>query len=264
MHFFIKTLTGAFALLPALHAGACEKTVRWYDDPPYSFRAPDGNISGFDVEMVREAFRRMGCHAKFVNMPWARAMVELEAGRLDVLPSIFRSSERDKFAYFSIASMQSPNVLYIAPAAQAAYHLTKLSDILGTRFRLGVQIGVSYGTEFELLKSDPRFRENYVPVTLRLAAWKMMERGRIDGIIADEASARFELEQLGLERALQQNMLVVSTSTAMVAFSKRTTSPQFVNLFNKSLAAMIADGQYRFIRNRHLRCPTSVKVLGCS
>lgn len=264
MRIFIKSVVSAFGLLLALQAVACDKTVRWYDDPPYSFRTSDGSVGGFDVELIREAFGRMGCRAWFVNMPWARALIELESGRLDVLPSIFLSPERDEFAYFSIASLQSPNVLFIAPTARAKYRVNQLNDILGTQFRLGVQIGVSYGAKFELLKSDPRFRENYVPVTLRRSAWKMMELGRLDGIIADEASASFELKELGLNAQFQPSILVVSTSTAMVAFSKRTTSPQFVRSFNETLERMFADGKYRAIRDRYLSCSTNVKLLGCS
>ena len=67
----------SMALLPALPAHACSKTVRWFDDAPYSFRAPNGHVAGFDVELTREVLRRIGCQAVFVEMPWARALVQL-------------------------------------------------------------------------------------------------------------------------------------------------------------------------------------------
>ncbi len=254
----------ALALLPALHANACSKTVRWYDDEPYSFRAADGKISGFDVDLTREALRRTGCTAVFVEMPWARALVELESGRLDILPSSFRNPQREAFAHFSIPSLQSQNVLYVGPKARAAYRLHKLDDMVGTQFRLGVQIGVSYGDKFDVLKANPHFKGNQVPVTLRRKAWKMMEMGRIDGMIADEASAALELRQLGLDASLKPSGVIVSTTTANVAFSKRSVSQQFVASFNKSLRSMFADGEYRKIRSRYLRCPSVHKVLGCT
>ncbi len=90
-----------------------------------------------------------------------------------------------------------------------------------------------------------------------------MEMGRIDGLIADEASAALELKQLGLAHILKPSAVVVSTNTARVAFSKRTVSPQFVMSFNKALQSMIADGQYRKIRERYLSCPANARVLGC-
>ncbi len=253
----------ALTLLPALHAQGCSKTVRWYDDAPYSFRAADGRISGFDADLMREALKRTGCTAVFVEMPWARALAQLEAGRLDVLPSSFRTAPREAFAHFSIPALQSHNVLYMGPAARAGYPLARLDAMLGTRFRLGVQIGVSYGATFDTLKADPRFRQNEVLVTLRRNAWKMMELGRIDGMIADEASATLELRQLGLDEIIRPSGLVVSTSTATIAFSKRTVSRQFVAEFNTALASMFADGAYRTIRQRYLPCPAGRKVLGC-
>ena len=262
----VRYFVGIMAMvsMQAFDAHACEKKVRWYDDAPYSYRAPDGEVAGFDGDLARAALRRIGCRAVFVNMPWARALIELESGRLDILSSTFRSAEREAFAHFSIPSLQSPNVLYVGPKARVQYRLSKLDDMVGTQFRLGVQIGVSYGDSFETLKADPLFRDNQMPVTLRRNAWKMMERGRLDGMIADEASAQLELGQLGLDGVIKPSGVIVSSNTSSFAFSKRSVSPQFVESFNKALKAMIADGEYRSIRDRYLRCPQEIKVLGCS
>ncbi|MES3025218.1 MAG: transporter substrate-binding domain-containing protein [Pseudomonadota bacterium] len=251
------------ALLPSAHALACTKSVRWFDDAPYSFRGTNGRISGFDADLAREALGRVGCKAEFVEMPWARALVELEAGRLDVLPSSFRSEQRERFAYFSIPTLQSPNVLYLGRGVAAKYHFKRLEDLVGTDFKLGVQIGVSYGEKFDVLKANPRFNDNLFPITLRRSAWKIMSLGRIDGLIADQASAELELRQLGLDKVLLPSRVVVSTNTAMFAFSKKTTSPKFLDSFNKALEGMIADGNYRKIRARYLRCTADVTVLGC-
>ncbi len=254
----------ALASMQICDAQACEKKVRWYDDAPYSYRAPNGEVAGFDADLMRAILKRTGCRAVFVEMPWARALVELKSGRLDILSGTYPNAERAAFAHFSIPSSQSPNVLYLGPSARAHYRLNKLDDLIGTHFRLGVQIGVSYGDDFEALKANPLFRDNQVPVTLRRNAWKMMELGRIDGMIADAASAELELRQLGLDSVLSPSGIVVSSNTSNVAFSKRSVSPQFVESFNKALQAMIADGEYRRIRERYLRCPPEIKVLGCS
>jgi polar amino acid transport system substrate-binding protein len=260
--YFLGIMVWAF--MQAFGAQACEKKVRWYDDAPYSYRAPNGEVAGFDADLMRAILKRTGCSAVFVEMPWARALVELKSGRLDVLSGTFPSAEREAFAHFSIPSFQSPNVLYLGANVHSRYRLSKLEDLIGTPFKLGVQIGVSYGDNFEALKANPLFRDNQVPVTLRRNAWKMMELGRIDGMIADEASAQLELRQLGLEGVLKPSGVTVSSNTSSVAFSKRSVSAQFVESFNKALQAMIADGEYRRIRDHYLRCPEDIKVLGCS
>jgi polar amino acid transport system substrate-binding protein len=250
------------AALP-LASSACTKTVRWFDDAPYSFKGADGRPTGFDVELARDILRRMGCHPNFVSMPWARALAELEAGRLDILPGSFQDAQRQRYAYFSNPSLQSSNVLYLGPGVAGRYRLSNLNDLLGTDFRLGVQIGVNYGPQFEALRNDPGFHGNQVRVTLRRNAWQMMSIGRLHGMIADEASAPLELAQLGLAGQIKASGVVVSTNTAMFAFSKSSVEPAFVAGFNKALAATFADGTYQQLRARFLPCPSGAKILGC-
>lgn len=126
----------AMGLLAAFSIGSaeaqCVKTVRWSDDAPYAFKLPSGEISGFNSELIRAALKGLNCEAKFVELPWARALRELEQGRLDILPGALRTPEREKYAYFSRPINRSPNVLFVAKGAAAKYRLAALADIPGT------------------------------------------------------------------------------------------------------------------------------------
>ena len=44
----------------AAQAQDCVKTVRWYDDVPYTYRGPDGNPIGLNVDVLQEALSRVG------------------------------------------------------------------------------------------------------------------------------------------------------------------------------------------------------------
>jgi polar amino acid transport system substrate-binding protein len=234
-------------------AGACSKTVRWYDDSPYFQSGKAGVVSGFTADVIREALSRLGCQAVFVKMPFARALVELESGRLDVLPDALRKPERQRFAYFShAAAMGVPNVLFTSVEAARKYKPQKLEDLAGTGFRLGVQIGVTYGGNFEQLAARPDFKAQLSPVTERRNAWKMVALGRLDGMIADLASGTVELRQLGLTSQVQPSKVVVSTEAPAYAFSRRTTDLAFVQRFNGALDSMAADGSYRAIMDKYL------------
>ena len=105
-------MLAGFGLLLALispftYAATCEKTVRWNNDPPYSSRNAQGVVTGFYVELLQKALQKMGCSTKLVEMPWARALIELEAGRLDILPGALKTEERNRFALFS-APLNNP------------------------------------------------------------------------------------------------------------------------------------------------------------
>ena len=74
------------ALLPGAALAYCEKTLRWDDDPPFSMQTADGGVVGIAIEINRATLARLGCQTKLRKLPWARALKELELGRLDVLP----------------------------------------------------------------------------------------------------------------------------------------------------------------------------------
>lgn len=234
-------------------AVACSKSVRWYDDSPYFEQAADGSVTGFTADVTREALRRLDCKAVFLKMPFARALVELENGRLDILPDALPKPERRRYAIFSQqAAMGVRNVLFTSVEAARKYNPQKLDDLVGTGFRLGVQIGVAYGGQFDALASNPVFKAQMSPVTERRNAWKMIALGRLDGMVADLASGTVELRRLGLAGQVQASKVVVSTESAAYAFSKKTTDPAFVLRFNKALDSMVADGSYKALMDKYL------------
>lgn len=98
---------------------------------------------------------------------------------------------------------------------------------------------------------------------MRLGAWKMIERDRIDGLIADEVSGLMELQQLGLTDVVAKTRGVISGEPAMFAFSKKTNSLEFVAAFNTVFGAILTDGRYKEIAQRYLPCTVSVESLGC-
>ncbi|MEB0032877.1 transporter substrate-binding domain-containing protein [Undibacterium sp. RTI2.1] len=257
-------ICGILALLSApSDISACEKTVRWDDDKPYSSKNAGGVVVGYYVDIVKTALERMGCTAKFVELPRARALAELEAGRLDVLPGALKTEQRDRFALFSRVINRSPNVLFVAKSSLKKYPLKNLEDIIKTDFKLGTQVDVSYSPQFDVLSKNPAFLTHLNPIYNRTNGWKMLHVGRINGVIADEVTGLIELQQLHLSTEIVRSAVIVSDDPAMIAFSNKTIDAAFVSRFNTALESMIADGQYVQIRNRYIPCKTSVQTLGC-
>jgi polar amino acid transport system substrate-binding protein len=248
---------------PFTLAAVCEKTVRWNNDPPYSSRNAQGAVTGFYVELLQNALQKMGCSTKLVEMPWARALVELEAGRLDMLPGALNTEERNRFALFSSPINSSPNVLFMKKSAIEKFKLNSLDDILKTNFRLGAQIDVSYGTSFDDLLKNPRFVKHLSQITNRENGWKMIEIDHIDGLIADEATGLIELQTLNFDSRIVKSKVVTSTDSGTVAFSKKSVNSSFVDNFNIVLKEMIANGEYLRIREKHIPCKVSLRSLAC-
>jgi polar amino acid transport system substrate-binding protein len=232
-------------------AAECEKTVRWSDDPPHAFKTPDGQLSGVIPDEVNETMARLGCKVRWVDMPWARALVELKAGRLDMLPGALRTPERESYAWFALPGPRSDNILFMSAAAHATYRFTRLRDLRGSGFRLGAQISVNYGRDYDELMSDPAFASTVQLAPNRRVLWLMLQAGRIDGVIADEHVGPTEIAQLGLQDKVKPTTVVLPDPGTSVAFSRATITQDFVDRYNQALVSMHRDGSLTKIERRY-------------
>lgn len=232
---------------------ACQKSLRWDDDPPFSMLQANGEVGGSDIDLNRAALERLGCTVKLVKLPWARALKELELGRLDVLPGAFRRPERELYAHFSGAVLKpSRNILFMHQDALARWPVSDLLALQKTPFRLGAQIDVSYGPVYRQLMADADFTSRVWFSGSRANLWQMVSKRRIDGVIADEHTGLYETQQLGLDDSIRPTAVVVSTDAAEVAFSKKSNTAEFVQAYAQVLRQLVEDGSHERIVQSYL------------
>lgn len=263
------TLLAALALpaAPAALAAApgspqpCTLAARWEPQSPYGVRLADGRRSGYYAEALREAGRRIGCRVDFIEMPWARGLSELEAGRLDILAGALRRAERERFAYFSRPINLSPNLLFLDAAAANAWPLPRLAALADTPLLVGVVVNATYSLEYAELLDDPRFvaRLHKVPDVSR--GWRMIAEGRLDGIVADQSAAF--VQGLGLPGGRELvPVLVLSAEPAQVMVG-RHRGRALAEALDAAFAAMIAEGWLPRLREAWIPCAADPATMGC-
>lgn len=248
---------------PTVGLAACDKMVSWRSDPPYLVRQADGVINGIHADLIRESFRRMDCKVHFVEMPFARSLVELQAGRIDIVSGVADTPERKAYAWFSRPINFARNVLFIQKKVATQLRIRRLRDIIGTDFRLGALNQALYGGDYDDLVADPGFRDRLTIVTSRASGWKMMGVKHLDGLIDNELAGLAELRSDGYRDDVIESDLVISEGPDLLAFSKKTTPDGFVARFNDAYAGMIADGTFKSIFSRYAGCEISTVKLGC-
>ncbi|MFP3976370.1 substrate-binding periplasmic protein [Marinobacter sp. KMM 10035] len=233
----------------------CSITLRWDDDAPY-FIPQRGRVAGIDADISREVMRRMNCNLTLVKLPWARGLVELRQGRIDMVSGAHRTPEREKYAHYAnTVPTISPNLLFIRRSDKAEFRFSGLREVLDSGFKLGAQINVSYSEEYGALVQDSRYRGNIEYTSRRDSLWRMLALNRIDGVIADKLTAMHEIHGLGLSDRITYSSMVVSSTEAHYIFSKESVSPEFVADFDRALEAMQNDGTYSAIVHRYV-CPS--------
>jgi polar amino acid transport system substrate-binding protein len=239
----------------------CEITLRWDDDPPYFINDSD-RVTGIDADISREAINRMGCSLSLVKMPWARALVELQEGRVDMVSSAYRTPSREEYAHFSgVVGLISPNVLFVRVADREGVADKTLPEILDTDFKLGAQVNVSYGDQYDALSEIPAYKKNFYYASRRELLWKMLARERVDGVIADELTGLYELRELGFDSNIVPTTMVTSNKPAFFIFSKKSVNPDLVKRFDQALQSMLDDGAFETILDKYLGASPFIKAV---
>ena len=83
------------------------------DWPPFDF-AVNGKPQGFSIDIIKLAAKKIGVELEFVNgYTWAQLMEQFKEGKLDILPALFKTKERQNFIAFTHNYAANPSVMVV-------------------------------------------------------------------------------------------------------------------------------------------------------
>jgi len=148
--------------------------------PPFEFVDEDGNISGFDIELMEAIAAEAGFDYEFVNTRWDGIFVALASGEFDaVISAATITAERAEMVNFS------------DPYFNAGQRLAVRADeteITGPEDLTGKKVGVQLGTTGDIWLTDNTEAEvvRYDENTL---AFQALANGDVDAVMADGPTA---------------------------------------------------------------------------
>ena len=96
------------------------------DWPPFDF-VEDGKPSGYTIDVVRLVAEKLGIAVEFVNgFSWTELVEMFQQGKLDVLPCIYKTEERQKTMAFTKKFAGNPFVLIVKTSSTDIFDLTDL------------------------------------------------------------------------------------------------------------------------------------------
>ncbi|MDX1588570.1 MAG: transporter substrate-binding domain-containing protein [Oleiphilaceae bacterium] len=248
-------LSGLLLLsLPAAAGCDCDLDVGWEPWQPYQFLDSDGHLTGLDVELMRAVASAMGCQLNYRMLPWSRTLFEIRQGGLvTVAAGADKTPERQNYAYFSDPYRKESVRLFVRRDKQGAFVLRGLEDIAVTGFRLGVTRDYYYGDEFARLMRDDTFAAQVEAVRSDAQNHEKLMLGRIDGFLADPATAAAIARDSGYSLQFLAYPMAIKDDDIHVMFSKAAHSPDMVERFNRALEAVRESGEYSDIVVRYLK-----------
>lgn len=170
-----------------------KKVVIGLDDnfPPMGFVNDKNEIVGFDIDLAKEAAKRLKRDVQFKPIDWSSKEAELKSGRIDALwNGLDITDARKKNMMFSDPYMDNRQILFVAAGRK---------DINGEEDLEGMVVATqSGGTGEEYLDKNEKLRstfKEYKKYSDYITAFMDLENGRVDVILADEIVGRYYMSK---------------------------------------------------------------------
>jgi len=145
--------------------------VNW---PPAKI-VENGRFGGTDVLMLEELAQRVGIVVEYIECPWRRCLVMLEAGDVDLISSITKSPERERYLQFIEPPYRNGYDIFFYTRGT---DLTRYEDLQG--LAIGLIRGGAYFDRFDQDRSLAKFA-----VTREDQLIEMLSRGRLEGHVIE-------------------------------------------------------------------------------
>ncbi len=215
--------------------------------PPYNYLDEDGNPTGIDIELAKEAFSRMGYQTEFVYIDWDLKKDLVEAGDIDCIWGSFSMEGRLDDYKWAGSYMVSNQVVAV----------DEKSDIYSLADLEGKNVIVQSTTKPEgifLDRTDSRIPEvgSLICVENRNLLFTFLAKGYADALAGHETFIRTYMKDEGVSyRILDETLMTVGLG---VAFSKNDDRG-ICDKLDETLEEMRKDGTSEKIIGKYLEDP---------
>jgi cystine transport system substrate-binding protein len=198
---------------------------------PFTFHDASGKLTGFDVEIAKEAFKRIGLKAKFVETKWDGMIAGLDAKRFDVVANEvgIRPDREEKYS-FSDPYILSKAVIIVGKNNDS---IAGFADLKGKKVASSAtsnyhDIAVANGAEITTVEGFSQ-------------AIELVTSKRVDATLNDTLTY-FELMKQRPELAVK--VAYTESEAAKSAFLFRKGNAELIKKVNTALSEMKEDGTY--------------------
>jgi polar amino acid transport system substrate-binding protein len=223
---FVSCFLSTFA-----SAGSERLTVAYPQWPPYKI-VQNGTIGGIDALVLDEIARRTGLEFDYVECPWARCLIMLQNGSVDMITSIAQTEERKESMDFLEPPMRDNYAISFYTNVKAKHAISRYEDLYG--LDIGVIRSSAY---FERFDQDHKLQKTFVTRETQLV--DMLASQRLDVIAGIGANLDYLIHETGRSGVIKKSSFEIETENpAYIAVSKKSKYKGVVPRLEKALSDM--------------------------
>ena len=198
--------------------------------PPYRI-LEGGERTGLYVEIFEEIAERLGWEVHYREAPFRRVLRMVQQGEVDVMLGPLETEERAELIEFVAPAFPPERRLFFY--LNKEHRIERYADLYGRA--IGVLEGASYFPRFDddedLLKEPAPRYENLM---------LMLQKGRVDVVIAPELVGLYAVEKLGLD--IEVSPFFVPGERSYIAVAKNSPVIQYADDIRAALKLIEMEG----------------------
>lgn len=229
------------ASILSISAQACVLRVQVSDFPPYSYQK-DGEWRGSRVVLSQRLAQKLNCGVRFYDVPWARALILLQQGDLDLMFNLTPTPARDAFLWFSrphhLERLAFATTL-TDPQWQQLQDLSKLAEFPGI---IALTQGSYMGQPMMELLQQSKFRQKTLEVAERRVKNELVLKDRAQGLVEDLDYLKFAIANFPEYQQLTITPLRLAQTKVSAGFSKNSVLFKQKQQLVQAIAELDAEG----------------------
>jgi len=183
---------------------------------PFDF-TQEGKAQGLGVDYMELVAHKVGLHINYIHAPWTELIERFKVRNIDVIHSVYKTKEREKFALFTQSFYENANAIVMRKGS----NITTLKDLEHKR----VALIKGHGLSEILLKEVPLLepievndlKEALHAVSFNKADVLISSLGAISYIIMEEALPNLDIEPFdALHKDVSSQLYFATTSNQSI------------------------------------------------
>ena len=201
--------------------------------PPFSFKSDNGDIVGFDIDIIQEVFKRIDKETIIKDMPFDALIPEIQIGNIHVIAAgMSPTDERAQRTLFTKPHLTGNPLLIISPKEKEP--LTTVADLAGKT----VVVNEGYVAD-SFMSEQPAVTLVRLSSALVSDGILALQSGRADAFVAASFSMKPYFEKHD-KNAFYITPIPSTEEASAIAISKHY--PDLFYLIQSTIDMMIADG----------------------
>lgn len=240
-------------VVPVRRELECQLTMGWDPWPPFHYTTFGGELTGFDVDLVRAMAAEAGCDLEFDRDSWAALLGKVRDGSIDLVTGATMTEARQEFAHFSDPVRREEFALFVRVGEFQRWEADSLRALMERGMRLGITDAYVYDDAVEEVLDDEDFAAQVTRSRFGEANIGRLLDGEIDAFVEDVFAATTMMRRLGFEGAISQHPLGLGEGTEVrIMYSKASVSSELVDRMDASLARLKESGEHAALLQRYL------------